>query len=290
MTNEQLVLRIQAGEDEAENMLQLWEQNQRFIWSIAVKFSGYAEMDDLKQEGYIALCNAVRHYDPDQGSTFIHYAAFWIKQGMQRYIENCCGAVRVPVGVQAEIRKYKKICSSFQKQYGREASDRELCGLLCVNGEKLDQLRKDAEMGQIRSLSEPIGGEDGDLTLGDAVASDGDLEETTMQELDAELMKRDLWIAVDELPGKLPSVIRCRFLEGKTLEETGSGSMGSIEKLSGDSREGPCVSSAGPAREGSTAGIMRNTFPLPRCAMWAWSPSGGRGQAPPKRRPCAGQR
>lgn len=221
MTNEQLVLRIQAGEDEAKNMLQLWEQNQRFIGSIAVKFSGYAEMDDLKQEGYIALCNAVRHYNPDQGSTFIHYAAFWIRQGMQRYIENCCGAVRIPVGVQTEIRKYKKICSSFQKQYGREASDRELCGLLCVNGEKLDQLRKDAEMGRIRSLSEPIGGEDGDLALGDAVASDGNLEETTMQELDAELMKRDLWIAVDELPGKLPSVIRCRFLEGKTLEETG---------------------------------------------------------------------
>lgn len=221
MNNEQLVLRIRAGEDEAENMLQLWEQNQRFIGSIAVKFSGYAEMDDLKQEGYIALCNAVRHYAPDQGSTFIHYAAFWIRQGMQRYIENCCGAVRVPVGVQTEIKKYKKICSSFQKQYGREASDLELCGLLCMNGEKLDQLRKDAEMGQIRSLSEPIGGEDGDITLGDAVASDGDLEGTTMQELDAELMKRDLWIAVDELPGKLSSVIRCRFLDGKTLEETG---------------------------------------------------------------------
>ena len=221
MTNEQLVLRIQAGEDEAENMLQLWEQNQRFVGSIAVKFSGYAEMDDLKQEGYIALCNAVQHYDPDQGSTFIHYAAFWIRQGMQRYSENCCGAVRIPVGVQTEIRKYRKICSSFQKQYGREATDRELCGLLCVNGERLDQLRKDAEMGQIRSLSEPIGGEDGDITLGDAVASADDLEGTTMQDLDAEIMKRDLWIAVDELPGKLPSVIRCRFLEGKTLREVG---------------------------------------------------------------------
>lgn len=221
MTNEQLVLRIQAGEDEAKNMLQLWEQNQRFIGSIAVKFSGYAEMDDLKQEGYIAMCNAVRNYDPDQGSTFIHYAAFWIRQGMQRYIENCCGAIRIPVDVQTEIRKYKKICSSFQKQYGREATDRELCGLLCMDGEKLDQLKKDAEMGQIRSLSEPIGGEDGDITLGDAVASADDLEGTTMQDLDAELMKRDLWIAVDELPGKLPSVIRYRFLEGKTLQEVG---------------------------------------------------------------------
>ena len=37
MTNEQLVARIQVGEDTAANMLQLWEQNQRFIGMIAVK-------------------------------------------------------------------------------------------------------------------------------------------------------------------------------------------------------------------------------------------------------------
>lgn len=122
MENEQLVARIQAGEDEAGNMLQLWEQNQRFISSIAVKFSGYEELDDLKQEGYISLCNAVRHYDAEQGVPFINYAAFWIRQGLQRYIENCCGAVRIPVGVQTDIRKYKKISNEFQKEYGREAS------------------------------------------------------------------------------------------------------------------------------------------------------------------------
>ena len=82
MTNEQLVARIQVGEDTAANMLQLWEQNQRFIGMIAVKYSGYAEMDDLKQEGYLALCEAVRHYNPDQGVPFFNYSAFYIRQGM----------------------------------------------------------------------------------------------------------------------------------------------------------------------------------------------------------------
>ena len=97
MTNEQLVARIQVGEDTAVNMLQLWEQNQRFIGMIAVKYSGYAEMDDLKQEGYLALCEAVRHYNPDQGVPFINYAAFYIRQGMQRYIENSGNCIRIPV-------------------------------------------------------------------------------------------------------------------------------------------------------------------------------------------------
>ena len=97
MSNEQLVIRIRAGEDTAANMLQLWKQNQRFIGMIAVKYSGYAEMDDLKQEGYLALCEAVRHYNPDQGVPFINYAAFYIRQGMQRYIENSGNCIRIPV-------------------------------------------------------------------------------------------------------------------------------------------------------------------------------------------------
>ena len=43
MSNEQLVIRIRAGEDTAANMLQLWKQNQRFIGMIAVKYSGKSE-------------------------------------------------------------------------------------------------------------------------------------------------------------------------------------------------------------------------------------------------------
>ena len=35
MSNEQLVLRIKAGENVADNMLQLWQQNKKFISSIA---------------------------------------------------------------------------------------------------------------------------------------------------------------------------------------------------------------------------------------------------------------
>ena len=36
ISNEQLVSRIQSGEDEAENMLKLWEQNRKFITMMEV--------------------------------------------------------------------------------------------------------------------------------------------------------------------------------------------------------------------------------------------------------------
>lgn len=46
ISNEQLVSRIQSGEDEAENMLKLWEQNRKFITMMARKYAGLAEMED----------------------------------------------------------------------------------------------------------------------------------------------------------------------------------------------------------------------------------------------------
>ena len=43
MSNEQLVLRIKAGENVADNMLQLWQQNKKFVASIAKKYAAYEE-------------------------------------------------------------------------------------------------------------------------------------------------------------------------------------------------------------------------------------------------------
>ena len=95
MTNEQLVARIQAGENTAENMLQLWQQTKAFVAKLAKKYKGYAEFDDLMQEGYLGLNEAVNHYDVSQHIPFINYAAYWIKQCMQRFVERD-STVRLP--------------------------------------------------------------------------------------------------------------------------------------------------------------------------------------------------
>ena len=47
MTNEQLVIRICAGIDEADNTLQLWQQNRGYINKIVNHYKAYAEEEDL---------------------------------------------------------------------------------------------------------------------------------------------------------------------------------------------------------------------------------------------------
>ena len=76
-------------------------------------------------------------------------------------------------------------------------------------------------MGNIRSLSEPIPGMDEDISLGDTGASGEDMEENTIREIDKERMKRELWLAVDQLPGDLPAAVRLRYADRLTLEKTG---------------------------------------------------------------------
>lgn len=220
MDNEQLVARIQGGDNEAENMLQLWRQNKAFIAMIARKYSARAEMEDLEQEGYIALCEAVQHYDPDRGKSFIGYAAFYIKRRMRICADNN-RVVRLSFNAGDEVRQYQKIMREYQQEFGCDPSDWELCGFLYISREKLDQIRKAAQMGNIRSLEEPVQGMDGDISIGDTVASGEDMEEDAIRKLDKERMSREVWIAVDQLPGDLPAAVRLRFEDGLTLEKTG---------------------------------------------------------------------
>ena len=220
MTNEQLVIRVKGGDNTAGNMLELWEQNKRFISAIARKYSAGAEMEDLEQEGYIALCEAVQHYDPDRGMSFIGYAAFWIKRRMRICADNS-RTVKLSFNAGDEVRQYQKIMRQYRQEYGCDPSDRELCAFLYVSREKLDQIRKAAQMGNIRSLDESVQGMDGDISIGDTVASSEDMEEDTIREIDKERMKRELWLAVDQLPGKQPEVIRAIYQDGLTRKKAG---------------------------------------------------------------------
>ena len=129
MDNEQLVARNQGGENKAENMFELWRQNKGFIAMIARRYSAGAEMENLEQKGYIALCEAVQHYDPGRGMSFISYAAFWIKRRMRISAENN-RTVRISFKAGDEVRQYQKIMRENRQEYGCDPSDWEMRGFL----------------------------------------------------------------------------------------------------------------------------------------------------------------
>ena len=72
MSNEELVYLIKSGTDVADNMLQLWKQTEAFVYSIAKKYIGHAELEDLLQEGYLSLYDAVDGYDRQRCDSLVH--------------------------------------------------------------------------------------------------------------------------------------------------------------------------------------------------------------------------
>lgn len=228
-SNEQLVIQIKAGIDVADNMLQLWQQNNGYIAAIAKRFRGYEDMEDLMQQGYIGLHRAVDGYNQEEGVSFINYAGYWIRQSMQRYIEDCGSVVRIPVNLRTKIGQYKKLTISFQSTFGRKPTDREACYYLGVGCERLEDIKKAVAMDDMGSLDVPIGESD-EGSMYDLLPGQESQEEEIVDRLQDEQLRDTLWSMVDDLPGQQPAVIRMRYLEGKTLKETGEAAGLTVEQ------------------------------------------------------------
>lgn len=217
MDNEQLVIRIKAGIDAAENMLQLWQQNQGYVFKIVNSYREYGEEEDLRQEGYLGLSEAVSHYNQDEGTPFITYAGYWIRQRIVRYIKGN-GTVRLPEHMQGRIRKYKAVLAKWQRDLGRRPSEMEICGFMDIDEEMLRCIEKAARMGKIGSLDVPVG-EDEDCTFYDLLPGTANEEEQVLEKIQKEQLCSVLWPLVDSLPGQQPETLRARYQEGRTLKE-----------------------------------------------------------------------
>ena len=223
MTNEQLAARIRAGENVGNNMAILYDQVKDFIHAMAYKYHGQGELEDLEQEGFLALYDAIDHYEADQGVKFLTYASHWIRQRMQKYIQNTGSPLRLSAGRQEAIRKYRKFCTEFQAEQGCKPTEAELCRSLWLTLEQLREIQYDACMTAVKSLDAPIKGAEGeeDITLGELAASAADPCEELLDRLEQEELCSILWQCVDSLPGKQPDVICSRYKDNMTMKQCG---------------------------------------------------------------------
>lgn len=220
MTNEQLVSLIKDGIDVSDNMLQLWEQNRGFINKMALSYRGCEEIEDLEQQGYLGLCQAVDKYDPDEDVPFINYAAFWIRQSMMQYIDNYGSVVRIPSYKQQKQNRYKKFVHDFERQTGRKPTGDETCYYMGIDSGNLEDIQNSIITKQIGSLDSYIS-EDDNMTVGDSVPADMDVESSVLDEIEREELKNIIWPMVDDLPEEQGQVIHLLYREGKTLKYIG---------------------------------------------------------------------
>ena len=171
----------------------------------------------------MALYPAIDGYDPAQGVKFLTYAEYHIRQRMRLCLQMNGSCLRFPVHCLEKVQRYKCLCNAFNREYGREPSDREVAAFMGLTLEQMEDIRESACMARLGSLDSPVKGLDGgeDTTIGDMVASAEDMEGDTVERMQQEQLKAELWDYVDSLPGQQPAVIRMRFQDGMAMEAIG---------------------------------------------------------------------
>jgi RNA polymerase primary sigma factor len=215
----ELAQRIERGDlDAKERMI---NSNLRLVVSQARRYQGHGlEMSDLVQEGMLGLIRAVEKFDWRRGFKFSTYGTLWIRQAIQRGLQNHGRTIRVPVHVSQRQVKVRKLESELSTKLGREPSDEEIAAAAKLPVEEVTELRELSR--GLASLDQAVS-EDGETSLGDLLPSD---RPEPMDEVVESELERQLSDVVDQLPDAERKVIRLRFglsgSESRTLSEIGS--------------------------------------------------------------------
>src|SRR5881394_1640468 len=146
-----LAQRIERGDLEAKDLL--INSNLRLVVSVARKYQGQGlSFADLVQEGMLGLIRAAEKFDYRKGYRFSTYATIWIRQALQRGLDNTGRTVRLPAHISQRVRRL-----------GREPTLDELAKELDTDTEEIERLGSYQQV--LASLDAGVG-EDGETPLG----------------------------------------------------------------------------------------------------------------------------
>ena len=200
----ELAKRVTAGDEEAKK--QMVAANLRLVLHWARRYQDRGvEMIDRVQEGTFGLFRAVEKFDWERGFKFSTYATWWIRQALQRAVQQHGRTIRIPLEVGEQLQRLEATTAELTSLFARKPTDDELTEATGMSKAERDNLRGLA--GVTASLDQPASS-DSATTLGDLVAPSqhdwvGDIEQTMVDE--------QLLEALDQLTDIQRDVLSHRF-------------------------------------------------------------------------------
>ena len=132
---------------DAKALSRLVEANLRFVVAVARQYKGKGvAMEDLVSEGNIGLMKAASKYDAKKGVRFVNYAVVYVREAIEKFIDQQAGLYQVPKDVKTEVTLQQSMPLSVDAPLGHRAN----MSLLSV------LVNQDAPMADERVHSEAI--------------------------------------------------------------------------------------------------------------------------------------
>jgi len=206
----ELAKRVADGDDEAKK--QMVAANLRLVLHWARRYQDRGvELVDLVQEGTFGLLRAVEKFDWERGFKFSTYATWWIRQSLQRAVQQHGRTIRIPLEVGEQMQRLDAVTAELVGLLGRVPTEAELdeaTGMTVAERRNLQNIA-----GVSASLDQPASS-DSATVLGDLVAPDG---HDWVSDVEQQMTDDRLALAVEQLPELQRLVLTKRFgLDGST--------------------------------------------------------------------------
>ncbi len=197
----------------------LIQSNLRLVVSICRHYRNRSvSFRDLVQEGNLGLIKAVEKFDYKKGFRLNTYASWWIRESINRAIEEKSRVIRIPVYVNEKFYKIKKAARELVQDEGRESSMSELAVKLEMTPLEISKI--------MTAFKEPVSLDtslDDDVDPLENFLSDD--RPTPVEGICDDIIKVRASSIIESLPPREASILKLRFGLGeegeKTLEEVG---------------------------------------------------------------------
>ena len=222
MSNEEIIAEIRRRPDCCRELMgTLWQQNEGIVRKVCRKYAGLDEPEDILQEAFLAMWQAVQGFDLEAGIKFTTYLSGAIEKHIPRYLDGN-GAQMVPGRIRARLRRYRDFLETYREETGGEPELEEIREATGLTLKEIEAFQSGQYDRQTVSLDAPVESRDGDAaSLYEAIADPQDAFSGVEGEIYQDQLSRCLWACVDSLPEKQPEIIRARYQGGLTVEAAG---------------------------------------------------------------------
>ncbi len=205
---------IEAAEEE------LFIANRRLVVSCIKPYFwiGQVWLADFLQEGSKALSNAIRKFDFTRGTPFYVYAQKAVQNRLRNFFRDHVRSGSIGIRPSRDMVAIKEIIDAWENENKKAPDNAVLAKLTGLPEKRIEKIRPFIH--QWENIPAPLVSLD--AMLGENGANLYDLvEDSEAEEASRAAQRSEIWAAIDRLSPRAKFIMRLRFIEGRTLEETG---------------------------------------------------------------------